>query len=104
MRLLRWPSLPLFSKELIEQSNRRRTFVIRTLYAALTYAFLMFILWERLGGWSSNSLSLMGRGREMFESLVWLQFFAIYAFLPGLACGVLTAEKERDTLAMLLLT
>lgn len=101
---LRWPTLPLFSKELIEQSNRRRTFVIRTIYAALTYAFLMFILWERLGGWQSSSLALMGRGREMFESLVWLQFFAIYAFLPGLACSVLTAEKERDTLAMLLLT
>lgn len=101
---LRWPTLPLFSKELIEQSNRRRTFVVRTLYAALTYAFLMFVLWERLGGWSSNSLSLMGRGRELFEWLVWMQFFAIYAFLPGLACGVLTAEKERDTLAMLMLT
>lgn len=104
MRLLRWPSLPLFSKELIEQSNRRRTFVIRVVYAVLTYLFLLFILWERMGSWNTNSLALMGRGRDLFEMIVGLQFFAIYAFLPGLACSVLTAEKERDTLAMLLLT
>lgn len=104
MRLLRWPTFPLFSKELIEQSNRRRTFVIRTVYAVLTYLFLLFILWERLGSWNTNSLALLGRGRELFEMLVGLQFFAIYAFLPGLTCSVVTAEKERDTLAMLLLT
>ena len=107
MRLFRWVSwfsLPLLSKELIEQSNRRRTFVIRTVYAALCYVFMFFIMWDQFGGWNTDSLALLGRGQQMFESLVGLQFFAIYAFLPGLTCGVLTAEKERDTLAMLLLT
>ncbi|MFO0919108.1 MAG: ABC transporter permease subunit [Planctomycetaceae bacterium] len=97
-------SLPLFSKELIEQSNRRRTFVIRTVYAGLFYAFMLWMLWNQLGGWESDSLSMLGRGREVFSTLVSMQFFAIYLFLPGLTCGALAAEKERDTLAMLLLT
>ncbi len=107
MRPVRWPALPtfpLFSKELIEQSNRRRTFVIRTLYALLMYGFITFYLWERLGGWNESSLALLGRGEELFQTLVGLQFFAIYAFLPGLTCGAVTSEKERDTLSMLLLT
>lgn len=103
MRIVSWFSLPLFSKELIEQSNRRRTFVIRTAYALLFYFFMFWMLWDELG-WNSNSLAMLGRGRELFTTLRTIQFFAIYAFLPGLACGVLTAEKERDTLAMLLLT
>ncbi len=97
-------SLPLFSKELIEQSNRRRTFIIRTVYAGLFYVFMLWMLWSELGGWDANSLSMLGRGRNLFETLVMMQFFAIYAFLPGLTCGALAGEKERDTLAILLLT
>ncbi len=103
MRWPGWPSLPLLSKELIEQSNRRRTFVLRTAYAVLLYVSLMWTLVAE-SGWNSNSLAMLGRGRELFDMLVGFQFFAIYAFLPGLAAGVLAAEKERDTLAMLLLT
>jgi ABC-type transport system involved in multi-copper enzyme maturation permease subunit len=103
MRLVPSFSLPLFSKELIEQSNRRRTFVIRTLYAFLVYFFMYLVLWQEMG-WETSSLAVLGRGRNIFSALVNMQFFAIFAFLPGLACGVLTAEKERDTLAMLLLT
>jgi len=103
MRWPGWPSLPLLGKELIEQSNRRRTFVIRAAYALLLYVTMLWGLAIE-AGWSSDSLAMLGRGREFFETLVGFQFFAIYAFLPGLAAGVLTAEKERDTLAMLLLT
>lgn len=98
-----WPSLPLLGKELIEQSNRRRTFVIRTAYALLLYITMVCTLAAE-SGWNSNSLAMLGRGENLFHMIVAFQFFAIYAFLPGLAAGVISAEKERDTLAMLLLT
>ena len=77
--------------------------MIRTAYALLFYTFMFWMLWDQIG-WDTNSLAMLGRGQDLFNTLVGMQFFAIYAFLPGLACGVLTAEKERDTLAMLLLT
>jgi ABC-type transport system involved in multi-copper enzyme maturation permease subunit len=103
MRVPGWPSLPLLGKELIEQSNRRRTFVIRTAYAILLYVAMLFVLASQ-AGWNSDSMAMLGRGEDLFHSIVGFQFFAIYAFLPGLAAGVISAEKERDTLAMLLLT
>lgn len=96
--------LPLLAKELTEQSARRRTYVIRVVYAVALYGFTLWAFWNQLGSWNSNSFSILGRGRELFESMAWLQFAGLYLFLPAMTCGVLTSEKERDTLALLLLT
>lgn len=96
--------LPLLAKELTEQSARRRTYIIRVVYAVALYGFTLWAFWNQLGSWNSNSFTILGRGRELFEALAWLQFCGLYLFLPAMACGVLTTEKERDTLALLLLT
>jgi ABC-type transport system involved in multi-copper enzyme maturation permease subunit len=45
-----------------------------------------------------------GSGRTMFLSIVYLQFAGIYLFLPAMMCGVITQEKERSSLELLLLT
>ena len=92
------------AKELIEQSARRRTYIIRVVYAAALYGFTLWTFWNQLGSWSSNSFAMIGKGRELFEALAYLQFAGLYLFLPAMTCGVLTSEKERDTLALLLLT
>jgi ABC-type transport system involved in multi-copper enzyme maturation permease subunit len=100
-------SLPLLAKELYEQSSRTRTFVIRGVYALLLFA--------AIGFWNANALyqaagsaisigSQVGFGREVFWSIIVLQFIGVYLFLPALASGVLTVEKERDTLGLLLIT
>ena len=95
---------PLVGKELIEQAARKRTYVLRTLYAATLFtAFLcIFDNWLRQGG--DNPSALIGRGRELFESVVIFQFLGIFIFLPAMMCSAITAEKERDSLALLLLT
>ncbi|MBC8113023.1 MAG: ABC transporter permease subunit [Candidatus Saccharimonas sp.] len=96
--------LPLLAKELTEQSARRRTYVIRVLYAAALYGFTLWASWNQLGSWNSNAFSVLGKGRDFFEAIAGLQFAGLYLFLPAMTCGVLTSEKERDTLALLLLT
>lgn len=96
--------LPLLTRELTEQAARKRTYVLRVLYALVLYGITFVILWEELRRWSGQSFAFMGRGRELFDTLATLQFFGLYLFLPAMTCGVLTSEKERDTLSLLMLT
>jgi ABC-type transport system involved in multi-copper enzyme maturation permease subunit len=96
--------LPLMTRELTEQSARRRTYVMRVIYAFILYGFTLWAFWNELGSWSSQSFAFLGRGRQFFEGLAWLQFCGLYLFLPAMTSGLLTSEKERDTLSLLLLT
>ena len=95
---------PLLTRELTEQSARRRTYILRVVYAVALYGFTLWVFWSELGGWSNQSFAFLGRGRQFFEGLAWLQFCGLYLFLPAMTSGVLTIEKERDTLSLLLLT
>ena len=103
----RWTAsfgLPLLGKELIEQAARKRTYVIRVLYAGLLFfaSFLTFYNTLQIG--TVSPLAALGQGREMFMTLVSLQFVGIYVFMPAITCGVLTQEKERASLQLLFLT
>ena len=94
---------PLLSRELIEQANRRRTYIVRFLYTAALFGIGLLIVYGR-GGIAVDASTRLGEGRAMFLQLVSLQFYAIYLFLPAMTAGVLTSEKEHDTLTLLLLT
>jgi len=96
--------LPLLTKELLEQSARRRTYVIRTLYAALLFLSALFIFYITTYQNYTTPLDILGRGREVFSSVVGLQIFGIYLFMPAITCGVIAGEKERNTFGLLLLT
>ena len=96
--------LPLLAKELIEQSARKRTYVVRALFALVLYGTVLWSLYRTVATSKSSGISLLGAGRELYLSLARLEFLGIYLFLPAMTCGVLTAEKERDTLGLLLLT
>ena len=96
--------LPLLAKELVEQAARRRTYVVRVVYAVLLFGAAFLIFFEILGARVGNAFAVLGRGREMFEALVALQFAGIYLFMPAITCGVLTQEKERSSLELLFLT
>lgn len=95
---------PLMTRELTEQSSRRRTYILRTIYAVALYGLTVWIFWNELHSWTSQSFSMLGSGHRLFESLAWLQFCGVYLFLPAMTSGLLTSEKERDTLSLLLLT
>ena len=96
--------LPLLSKELVEQSSRRRTYIVRVVYAVLLFIASFFTFYDVLNNLQANQFGALGHGKSMFEFLVAIQFFGIYLFMPAIACGVLTAEKERNSLGLLFLT
>jgi ABC-type transport system involved in multi-copper enzyme maturation permease subunit len=96
-------SLPLLAKELTEQSARGRTFAVRAAYAGLLYAVTLWGFYRQIGG-TSGAFGMLGTGNLLFEQVLSFQRFAIFALLPMLTAGVLTSEKERDTLGILLIT
>ena len=99
----RW-SMPLLAKELVEQANRRRTYIIRTLYGAMLFCGVGLFIYQVFHRYSSDPLDVLGSGRELFQILVGFQFVGIFLFLPAVMVGALTLEKERDSLALLLIT
>lgn len=107
MRFLpRTAPLPLLARDLTELGARRRTYVVRVLYAAgLFFCFLVFFH-EAIGSRfrSGGLYAVLGLGRQAFTTLILLQFAGVYLFLPAMMCGALTAEKERNTLQLLFVT
>lgn len=97
----RWLELPLVTKELNEQSSRTRTYVLRFLYG-LALLLAMIVLFAR-GGGSGGGVTL-GQGGAMFDWLTTFQFWALFLFVPAVTCSCLTIEKERNSLALLLIT
>jgi ABC-type transport system involved in multi-copper enzyme maturation permease subunit len=96
--------LPLLTKDLIEQSARRRTYVLRVVYAVVLYGAALWVYGDMAGSGAQSGIANLGRGREMFAMLVKVQMAAIVILLPAICCGAITSEKERDTLGLLLLT
>lgn len=95
--------LPLLGKELVELAARRRTYWSRIVYAVLLFAVFCLLSYEHFRA-SDQPAAVLGHGRAMFETLVQIQFAGILLFLPALMSGVLTYEKERKSLSLLLLT
>lgn len=96
--------LPLLTKDLIEQSAQRRTYVLRVIYAVVLYGAALWVYADVAGGGAQAGMSNLGRGRAMFDMLANVQLLAIVILLPGISCSAITSEKERDTLGLLLLT
>jgi len=97
-------ALPLLARELTEQSRRRKTYVLRTVYAMLLFGFtyLQFdTVFTRL---RENPLAALGEGESMFVWLIWAGIAAIYLLLPALVCSAVAGERERNTLPLLMIT
>ncbi len=95
---------PLLAKELVELSARRRTYLVRTVYAIALYSVTMWTYWRWLGQFEADSFEMLGRGQTLFNELLRWQFWGLYLFLPVVTSSAITSEKERDTLSLLLLT
>ena len=97
-------SMPLFVKELAETSARRRTYILRVVYALALFLIFWITLPRRMFAYSDVRYALLGYGRQLFEQLMLIQVFGVALFLPALMCGRITQEKERDSLVLLFLT
>jgi hypothetical protein len=97
-------SFPLLSKELAERAARPRTYWLRVGAALLLFGGFWFNNDNILKRGALEPSSVLGAGRQMFEATILFIFICIYAFVPAMLCGVVTHEKERDSLVLLLLT
>jgi ABC-type transport system involved in multi-copper enzyme maturation permease subunit len=97
-------SMPLLGKELVEQANRRRTYIVRMLYAGLLFFAASIFIYEQFHRYSASGFEVLGRGAELFAAVVAFQFFGVYLFLPAVMVSAITLEKERESLALLLIT
>lgn len=97
--------LPLLMKEMLEQSARRRTYVVRFLYlTALSIGAGLIFMEQSWHALRYNPMAVLGLGRDLLLGVVGCQFMGIFIFVPLLASGLITSEKERDSLSLLLLT
>ena len=110
MRLRLKEPFPLLAKELLELAVRKRTYVVRVVYALALFAIFAYCYYDwslsalRPGQGGGSPFSMLGLGAQAFQIIVGCQFAAILIFLPASMSGVIAHEKERDTLALLLLT
>ena len=102
MKLLNYLNMPLLTKELIEQANRKRTYVIRALCAIAMTLISVGVMWDAIG--RRDVIDVIGRGDDIFELIVVWQLAGITLLLPAMICSVITAEKERDSLSLLILS
>lgn len=103
-RLVARFGLPLLMKELREQAARRRTYVVRAVYASLVLLAGMMSYSEVTSRTGGTIYAVLGQGREVFDSLVLLQLFGVYLFAPAITASAVASEKDRNTLGTLLLT
>ncbi|MBN1808991.1 MAG: hypothetical protein JW909_07965 [Planctomycetes bacterium] len=103
-RVKRLFSLPLFMREITEQANRPRTYILRTAYAMLFMGiFAAYYLAETAHGGGGSSASL-GMGRRLGMSIIILHTIGIILFLPSMTAGAITSERESGSLPLLLIT
>lgn len=96
--------LSLTGREFREQSARKRTYLVRAIYALLAFGAAYSVSYETIEQYSPDNYEAMGYGQQLFSILINIQFAGIYLFMPAMTCSLLTSEKERDTLSLLLLT
>ena len=96
--------LPLLTKELVEQAARRRTYVLRVIYAMMLFIAGFAFYYQIMARYSHSPFAMLGHGFELYQSIAMLQFAGIYLFMPAMTCGVISGEKERNSLGLLFLT
>lgn len=95
--------LPLLKRELIENSHKKRTYVIRIL-VALIFLLVMLLFYSEQIARHKNVLQVMGRGRDLAVVLLVCNLVAIYILLPAMACSAISAEREKQTLSLILIS
>jgi len=96
-------ALPLFVKDLTEAASRRRTYVLRSLYAGVLFVLAVIFARDVLFPYG-DGFAVLGRGSKLYMTVMLIQFGGVYLFLPAFTAAAITAEKERNTLGLLFLT
>ncbi len=104
-RIIAWRpvAFPLLAKELQELSARRRTYVLRSVFALILLGCFLIAYSIACRG-VDPMLGMLGRGRPLFDLLFWTLSIGILLIMPAITGAVITQEKEQGSLTALLLT
>ena len=96
---------PVFAKEMVTLSRRKRHFFVRglllaVLLAAIAISWIDGVQSFRYTGFADTSYL----GHELFWVLAISQLIAVIVLMPTLTAPVIATEKERDTLGLLLMS
>src|SRR5262245_48241952 len=96
---------PVFAKEMVEISRRRRYYFNRALYGSI----LLLVLWLvwldyrwRLDSGGPAALAQMAE--FLFGAVTGVQYAAVVLLVPVFLCGVIAGEREEHTLDLLFTT
>lgn len=97
-------SFPLLAKDLIEQAQRKRTYVLRVLKATALYCCLIFLLFDYFFRSRWDISDRLGFGDDFLKMMFTVIAWGIYLILPAMTAGIIAGERERDTWELLLVT
>ena len=100
---------PVFGKELVELARRRRYFATRLLYG-FALLFALFVTWQgtsfarRMGGQAPTLADIADLAGWLFLAVCYVQYLAVYVFVPLMLAGTICSEREEHTLELLFTT
>lgn len=107
---------PVFAKEAVEMSRRKRYYFVRVLYG-LILLLTMFIVWDQYDYYFRNDgynyygygyrsrLDMMAEfAHSLFVGICLLQYGAVLLFVPVIVCSVIAGEREANSLELLFTT
>jgi ABC-type transport system involved in multi-copper enzyme maturation permease subunit len=98
---------PIFAKEMVEMARRKRYYFNRILFGS-ALLFSLYVIWNSYHWrirYSGMDYRLMARmAEDLFLAVSWVQFGAVFLFVPVFLCGVIAAEREEHTLDLLFTT
>lgn len=101
-RLVWWMDNPLLRKELRQRMRSGRTVLVLSLYLFIIGAVAFVFMYVNVQG--QTLLLQPTRTADLFTFLSYLQLAMISFVTPGIASGVISGERERQTLTVLLTT
>ena len=87
--------LPILRKEMVEVAARKRTYVIRFIYACALFSIWLLILWQRYRVTGGDASRLDALGQELFAWLMILELASVYIFLPAMVASATPAAHHR---------
>src|SRR5262245_48396997 len=99
---------PIFAKELVEMARRWRYYLSRIVLGSVLL-LVLFVVYENTSHSfryqkvpSTNAMSYMAE--QFFLTVCWVQYAAVYLFVPMFLSGVISGEREEKTLELLFTT
>ena len=97
------PEFPLLKRELTEAAQRGRTYVLRSVCLSV-FTLIFLAVYMMMTSNAVQAYQLLGSGRHMLETLFFTLLLAVILLTPAMSCSVISLEKEKQTLGLLLVS